>query len=130
MKQNFLVACCLFVFSLGLKAQSNDCKLAHVGTFKIDSGEYGVTTIERTKNKQIETNDKLGFKAEYDVVWTDDCHYELKTKRVLQGDLGYEGNPTDVVKVEILKVENAMVHVRLSSNFSDFVTDAVIEKIN
>ncbi|MGZ5244627.1 MAG: hypothetical protein ACXWEY_04875 [Bacteroidia bacterium] len=43
--------------------------------------EIGTTIITRTTNKQIEENKKLGTKRSFDVVWVDDCTYELRNKK-------------------------------------------------
>jgi hypothetical protein len=121
----------LFIaFTLSTNAQSSKCNAARVGIFELDSGsEYGVTRIERDKRTQIETNEHMGFKATYDVVWIDPCHYELRNMKVIKGDSMHEAKPTDTVKVEILNVEGAKIFLRLSSNFSTFVTDCEMEKI-
>ncbi|WP_228453336.1 hypothetical protein, partial [Chryseobacterium sp. CH1] len=38
----------------------------------------GITVIDRSSKFQIETNEKMGYKARYDIHWIDDCHYQLK----------------------------------------------------
>lgn len=118
-----------FVFSFTINAQTSKCNAAHIGTFELDSKEYGVTKIERTENSQIETNEFMGFQAQYDIVWIDDCHYELQHKKVLKGEIRPESKPTDIMKAEILKIEGKIIFLRLSSNFSDFVVDCEIVKI-
>ncbi len=118
-----------FIFSLSINAQISKCNTAHIGTFELDSKEYGILKIERTENSQIETNEFMGVQARYDVIWIDDCHYELRNKKVLKGETHPESKSTDVLKAEILKVEGSKIFLRLSSNFSDFVTDCEIMKI-
>lgn len=105
------------------------CKIAQTGTFEIDSGEYGVTKIERNEKMQTETNEQMGFQAKYDVTWIDDCHYELSNKKVLKGEARPGSKPTDIMKAEIVKVEGNKIFLRLSSNFSDFVTECEIVKV-
>lgn len=117
-----------FIFSLTINAQTSKCESAHIGTFELDSKEYGVLKIERTENSQIETNEFMEFKASYDVVWIDDCHYELRNKKVIKGEIRPESKTTDIMKAEILKIEGSTIFLRLSSNFSDFVTDCEIIK--
>ncbi len=118
-----------FLFSLNINAQTSKCNTAHIGTFELDSKEYGITKIERTENSQIETNEFMGFQAKYDIVWTDDCHYELQNKKVIKGETYPNSKPTDTVKAEILKIEGTKIFLRLSSNFADFITDCEIVKI-
>lgn len=121
----------LFIaFTLQTHAQSSKCEAAHVGIFELDSGEdFGITRIERNDKTQTETNEKMGFKALYDVVWIDDCHYELKNKKIIKGESKYGTQPDDVLKVEILKIEGAKIFLRLSSNFTSFVTDCEMIRI-
>lgn len=117
-------------FTLNTNAQASKCDTGHVGIFELDSGEeYGITRIERDNNTQTETNDHMGFKAQYDVVWINDCNYELKNKKIIKGVSTYGTQPTDVLKVEILKIEGSKIFMRLSSNFTTFVTDCEMVKI-
>ena len=126
-KITFLV---YIAFSLNTNAQVTNCDAAQVGTFELDSGEYGITRIERNKKTQTETNEFMGYKATYDVTWIDDCTYELRHKKILKGESPRKGNEaTDVTKAEILKIEGAKIMVRLSSNYSTFVTECEITKI-
>lgn len=117
------------VFSFYSYSQDSNCLVAKTGVFKIDSGEFGITEIHRTETKQIETNEKNGFQATYDVVWEGQCVYYLKNKKVLKGKTMYEFKPEDYLKVEILKVEGNNVFLKLSSSFSDFVTEVVMQKM-
>lgn len=121
----------LFItFTLHTNAQTSTCYAAHVGTFELDSGsEYGITRIERDNRTQTETNDHMGFKAMYDVVWIDDCHYELRNKKIIKGVSTYGTQPNDVLKVEILNVKGSKIFLKLSSNFTTFVTDCEMVKI-
>jgi hypothetical protein len=117
-------------FSLNTSAQTSKCEAAHVGIFELDSGEeYGVTRIERNHKTQTETNEKMGFKALYDVVWIDDCHYELKNKKIIKGVSTFGTEPDDTLKVEILNIQGAKIFLRLSSNFTSFETDCEMVRI-
>ncbi|PKB17234.1 hypothetical protein [Flavobacterium sp. 5] len=118
-----------FILSLNINAQISKCNAGHIGTFELDSEDYGILKIERTENSQIETNESMGFQASYDVVWIDDCHYELRNKKVIKGETRPDSKTTDIMKAEILKIEGSKVFLRLSSNFSDFITDCEITKI-
>lgn len=117
-------------FTLNATAQVSKCDSAHNGIFELDSGEeYGVTTIERNDKTQTETNEHMGFKALYDIVWVDDCNYELRNKKIIKGTSSYGMQPTDIMKAEVLKIEGSKIFLRLSSNFSTFVTDCEMVKI-
>lgn len=118
----------ILAFGLQMNAQDSKCSTAHDGTFELDSGEYGVTKIVRNGKTQTETNDFMGFKAIYTVTWTDDCHYELKNKKVLKGEMRAGALPTDIMKAEILKIDGQKILLRLSSNYSTFVTDCEMVK--
>lgn len=117
------------LFSLAINAQTSHCKAAHIGKFQVDSGESGITVIERNKKTQTETNEKAGYKARYDIVWIDDCHYELRNRTVIKGKSWEGSSPTDILKAEILKVVNGKVFLRLGSNFSDEVMECEMIKI-
>ena len=117
-------------FTLTTNAQISKCDTAHVGIFELDSGsKYGITKIERDNKMQIETNDHMGFKATYEVVWIDPCNYELRNKKIIKGVSTYGTQPNDVLKVEILNIEGSKIFMRLSSNFTTFVTDCEMIKI-
>ena len=117
-------------FTLNTNAQISKCDAAHVGIFELDSGsEYGITRIERDNKTQTETNDQMGFKATYEVVWIDPCNYELRNKKIIKGVSTYGTQPNNVLKVEILNIEGSKIFMRLSSNFTTFVTDCEMIKI-
>lgn len=111
----------LLIFINCTKAQSPDCSKIHVGKFEMDSDTYGITSIVRTGKQQIETNKKYGIKVQYDVHWIDDCTYQLKNRTIISGKSAPDAQPTDVVTVKIITIENDMMHVQCSSNFSDQV---------
>ncbi|MGZ8570097.1 MAG: hypothetical protein ACXWW0_11965 [Bacteroidia bacterium] len=62
-------------------SQEVNCKKYRTGVFSMTDKEIGTTIITRTTNKQIEENKKLGTKRSFDVVWVDDCTYELRNKK-------------------------------------------------
>lgn len=119
----------ILAFGLQMNAQNSKCSIAHNGTFELDGGEFGITKIVRNGKTQTETNELMGFKATYNVNWIDDCHYELTDKKVLKGPTREDAMPTDVMKAEILKIDGKKISLRLSSNYSTFVTDCEIVKI-
>ncbi|RLJ32655.1 hypothetical protein CLU97_2116 [Chryseobacterium sp. 7] len=118
----------LFI-SLIINAQNFKCKSAHIGKFQIDNGEYGITIIERNSKFQIETNEKMGYKARYDITWINDCEYQLKKRKVIKGKSLEGSTPYDTLMAEILNVVNEKVLLRLRSNFSDEVMECEMIKI-
>lgn len=110
-------------------AQSLDCKKMQVGKFELVSKTSGTTIIERTKNTQTETNETMQIKTSYDLVWTSECSYELRNRKVIEGSSKFVMKPTDVIRVEIIKIEDAKLTVKITSNFSDKVAEAEINKI-
>jgi hypothetical protein len=116
-------------FSLVVNAQNVNCKSAHIGKFQIDSGEYGITVIDRSSKFQIETNEKMGYKARYNIHWIDDCHYQLKNRKVIKSKSPEESASGYVLAAEILKVVNEKIFLRLSSNFSDEIMECEMIKI-
>jgi hypothetical protein len=110
-------------------AQSFDCAIARIGKFELNSPTSGKTVIIRTLTSQLEINDSLNLEASYDLIWIDSCTYELKNKKLIKGDVRYEGLPTDTLKVEILKIVGTKIFVRSSSNYSDRITERELIKI-
>lgn len=120
----------LFSFQVG-KAQTLKCSEMHTGKFELKhDNSPAVSIIERTDTLQIETNEYLKVKRSYKVIWIDDCTFELHDRKVLEGETPINGKPTDVLKIEIIKIEGQNVHIRLSSNYSDMVRETVMTKIN
>src|SRR3954471_16388401 len=81
-------------------APISPCLKFHTGTFEISGDGVGTTTVTRTGDKQIEENKGLGYKASFDIVWKDDCTYELHKKKVLQGHSKFQWQPNYFLKVE------------------------------
>lgn len=128
MKTILLIINILIISNISI-SQTNNCKSGRTGTFELVSTVSGRTIIERSADKQTETNDTLKIIATYDVIWTDSCRYELRNKRLVKGDSKYAGLPTDILKVEILKVEGEKVFIKSSSNYSDRVVERTLTKI-
>lgn len=110
-------------------AQSLDCKKMQVGKFELVSKTSGTTIIERTKNKQTETNETMNLKTSYDLVWINECSYELRNRKVIEGTSKFVMKPTDVIHIEIIKIKDTKLTVKISSNFNDKVVEAEINKI-
>lgn len=120
----------LFSFQVG-KAQTLKCTEMHTGKFELKhDNSPAVSIIERTDTLQIETNEYLKVKRSYKVIWIDDCTFELHDRKVLEGETPINGKPTDVLTIEIIKIEGQNVHIRLTSNYSDMVRETVMTKIN
>lgn len=125
MKKNILLFL-LLVFSFNANSQKLNCNRVHIGKFELDSETFGKTEILRTKNLQIETNKFLDVKVQYDILWINDCVYELRNRKLLSGTSKYDGEPGDIIKVEILKIEKNKIFVRTSANFSEKTFETVI----
>ncbi len=128
MKSFFFLAILTFLSSISF-AQSLDCKKMQVGKFELTSKTSGTTIIERTKNTQTETNETMNLKTSYDLVWINECRYELRNRKVLEGTSKFVMQPTDVITVEIIKIEDTKLLVKVTSNFSDKVAEVEISKI-
>lgn len=124
--------CCftifLTLFFLNARSQDLACSDLHEGSFTLDGKEFGIITIERTANSQTETCDLLNFKATYDIVWTGECEYELRNKKVLKGESKYGNEATDAIKATVIKISGNSILLRLTSNFADFETECEITK--
>lgn len=126
MIKKFLLFYVLF-FSITISCQNLNCKDVHIGKFEINSKLSGKTEILRTKECQIETNDFMNVKIEYDIVWIDECNYELRNRQLLSGTSKYNGLPTDVIKVQILDIRGNKIFIKTGANFSDQFFEGVID---
>jgi hypothetical protein len=110
-------------------AQASECEIAKIGTFELVSPISGTTIIYRTLDKQTEINDSLNYEATFELRWINSCTYELRNKVLIKGDKRLAGLPTDVIKVEIIKIEGDMIFVKTSSNFNDKVLERILTKL-
>lgn len=134
MNLNFHLIKTVFTFFFSLYfyvsiAQTSACETAHTGTFELVSPISGTTIIYRTLDKQTEINDSLNYEATFDLKWIDSCTYKLRNKVLIKGDKRLAGLPTDVLKIEIIKVEGDKIFVKTSSNFSSNVLDRTLVKL-
>jgi len=106
---------------------SQNCNEIHVGNFELNSTVSGKTKIHRTEKLQIETNEFMKVKSQYDINWVDDCTYQLKNRKLLSGNEEYNGEPNDIFTVKILKIEGSKIFVRTSANFTDSVFESQID---
>ena len=110
-------------------AQTTNCSAGKIGKFELNSPTVGKTIIIRTELNQTELNDSLKYEATFDLKWVDNCSYELRNKKLIKGDIRLAGQPTDILKVEILKIEGDKVFIKSSSNYSDRVVERVLTKL-
>lgn len=111
-----------------VNAQDLTCKDFRVGKFEMDS-EYGKILISRTENSQVESCKQMNYKASFDIVWKDDCTYELSNEKIQVGDK-IDVNNNIKVKSEIYKIEGNVFYLRVSSNIADAILECKIKKIN
>lgn len=109
---------------------SSDCLKVKTGEFKLSNKISGTTIINRTNKYQIETNDEYGYEAKFEIVWIDDCNYELKNKKLIKGPDELKGDKEDVIRVKILWIKSGIMKVRTTSNFSDIEREVEIEILN
>ena len=107
--------------------QNRTCKSLQAGKFKVVTKESGTTFIERSNDLQIEENDALGYKIEFDITWVDECTYELRPKRLIKGDPVIMGNGKNVLTTRIRNITNTHYVAETSANFSDVVMDFEVE---
>ena len=114
-------------FNIIASAQTPGCLSVHEGTFRLTDKGSGTTIITRTKDLQVEDNAEMGVKMTFDLVWIDDCSYELRPKEVIKGDPALMGNKGDVLKVRIQQVNKRSYRVVTTANFADFELEREIE---
>lgn len=111
-------------------SQAGNCSIAREGRFELMSPTSGKTIIERTATTQHETNASIQMEASYKITWVNDCTYELRERKLIKGDPAFEGKPSDVLRVQITKVEGKRITISVSSNFSDQVVEREIVKVD
>ncbi|MDB5200685.1 MAG: hypothetical protein JWQ27_94 [Ferruginibacter sp.] len=104
-------------------AQKPTCQDFHEGSFSITTAGTGTTMITRTKKQQIEESEQYGYKLLFDIVWTDECTYELRPKKVLRGDPAIFENGKIVLRTRIKQITNSGYTAETSSNFSPAVME-------
>jgi type II restriction enzyme len=88
MKKQTKLTILIFLLSIliydGALGQTNEYKSVNTGKFEVVTPTYGKTIITRTKTNQTEVNDSLKYQATFDLIWTDNCTYELRNKLKLK----------------------------------------------
>lgn len=108
-------------------SQRVTCRSLHEGTFRVVTKETGTTLIRRTKAVQIEENTFLNYKVIFDIIWIDDCVYELRPKEVIKGDPSILGDGKNVLTVRIKGVHKKNYIAETSANFSNGIVDFEVE---
>ena len=115
------------ICALTASAQKPTCKSLHTGSFKIFTKESGTTYIKRSEKIQTEKNDDLGYEIIFDIVWIDECTYELRPKKLIKGDPWVMGDGTHVLKVRIKEISNYTYIAHTTASFNpgsfEFVVD-------
>ena len=91
--------------------------------------ESGTTFIKRTEKLQTEKNDDLGYEMVFDIVWIDECTYELRPKKLIKGDPSIMGDGTHVLKTRIKEISNNSYTAETSANFNPGTFNFVVEII-
>lgn len=112
-----------------VNAQDLSCKDFRTGEFVMETEEFGKIYITRTTNHQTESCKQMNYKASFDLVWKDDCSYELSNEKIQVGDK-IDINNTIKVKSEIYKIEGNVFFLRVSSNIDDAILECKIKKLN
>lgn len=127
-----ILALFLFAILLSLNSfgQKTTCQFLHEGTFKVTTKESGETFITRTKKYQIEENALMGYKVVFDIIWTDECSYELRPNKLIKGDPAIMGYGKYVLRARIKNITNKGYVAETSANFSHGIIDFEVEIIN
>ena len=64
--------------------ERKDCDDVKTGEFRIEN-EYGITIIKRTLDKQLEIGKRDSSEIIMDVVWLNDCTFQLRNAKLLKG---------------------------------------------
>lgn len=117
----------LLIFTLLLSAigfsQDPNCKSVRTGKFKIVTKETGVTLIERSADKQTEEDPETGDKTVSDIIWIDDCTYQLRNMKFIKGKPYDSDMPGEIFTCKIIKIKSESYIVQTTSNFSDMMLE-------
>jgi len=94
-----------------IAGEPKTCADIHTGVFKIVGNNSDITIIKRTKRHQFEIKKSMKYKAKFDVVWTDECTYKLRNKKLIRGPKEYKGVKGSVLIVHIDRIEGDTVYV-------------------
>lgn len=118
----------LFGLNLTIAAsQENTCNRIKDGQFRLVDNSTGVTLISRKGKFQLEegVNDKVKIVAE--VIWIDECTYELRNPRVLSGKPDYPVPSDLVVTTRVISVQFKKYRVQVTTNMCAIVLEKEIE---
>ncbi|MEY3398200.1 MAG: hypothetical protein RL220_794 [Bacteroidota bacterium] len=118
----------ILLFCASVKGQAPSCKDVKNGKFEITAPESGTTYITRSGDEQRERNKKLGYDVIFSVVWTDECTYELRPKKLIKGDPLIMGDGTHVVYNSITDISAEQYTVIVSTNFFEGAVEFVVER--
>ncbi len=128
--KTLLILFLMIAFNSVLFGQDPTCMSLHEGTFKVITKETGTTFISRSTKYQTEENSFLKYKVIFDITWVDDCTYELRPKRIIEGDPAIMGSGKNVLRTRIKSITNKSYTAETSANFSLGTTDFKVEIIN
>ena len=126
--KNILLTLLICLTSSFSNSQDLNCRDFHIGKFEMDS-EFGKIVITRSENAQVEYCKDMNYKASFDIIWKDDCTYELSNEKIQVGDK-IDTNNDIKVKSKIYKIEGNVFFLRVSSNIYELVLECKINKIN
>lgn len=122
------------MLALGGAAQAQQappaaCRTVRTGHFRVpaDDKVSEESFVERGPDSQIETAEGGKLRLLYAVRWVDDCTYELRFVKTLQGRRDYELPPEAVLTVHILEVTDKAYTSVVTSSFSDMELDLTME---
>lgn len=105
------------------------CRAVHTGNFRVPADEKvpKESFVERGPDYQIETAEEGKLKLLYSVKWTDDCTYELRFVKTLQGKRKYELPPDAVLTVHILEVTDTNYKASVTASFSEMEMELTMD---
>ena len=101
------------------KGQAMDCEKFKEGKF-LSTTDTIVTKIERNGNKHREINEQLGLDVLFDVVWLDDCTYELTVNKVIKDEKGFNYPVNQILWSQIIEVKEKSYIVVVEVSDIDF----------
>ena len=126
--KNLLLLVLICLTSSFANSQDLNCKDFHIGKFEMES-EFGKIVITRSETSQVEYCKEMNYKASFDIVWKDDCTYELSNEKIQIGDK-IDTNNDIKVKSKIYKIEENVFFLKVSSNIDEMILECKIKKID
>lgn len=120
LSNSLVIALLLLVGSTS--CQKKTCADFKLGQFEAPDNQISDIKITRTATQQIERSESRNFKEVYDIIWINDCEYQLILKETTRPQNNFI-HVQDTLKVSITAIEDDTYQYTAFLNGKQFVGD-------